>query len=34
MIVKYFRVSTSKQNTQRQDLIMDKLGIKFDKEYV
>lgn len=34
MIVKYLRVSTSKQNTDRQELIMDKLGIKFDKEYI
>lgn len=34
MIVKYLRVSTSKQDTRRQDMQLDKLGIKFDKEYI
>ena len=30
MIVKYMRVSTTKQDIARQD----KLGVKFDKEYI
>lgn len=34
MIVKYMRVSTTKQEVTRQDLLMDKLGIKFQREYV
>lgn len=34
MIVKYLRVSTSKQDIGRQDIQLDKLGIKFDKEYI
>lgn len=34
MIVKYMRVSTTKQNIARQDLLMDKLGIKFEREYI
>lgn len=34
MIVKYLRVSTTKQNIGRQDIKLDKLGIKFDKKYV
>jgi DNA invertase Pin-like site-specific DNA recombinase len=34
MIVKYLRVSTTKQDTARQDIQLDKLGIKFDKEYI
>lgn len=34
MIVKYLRVSTSKQDTTRQDMHLDKLGITFDKEYI
>lgn len=34
MIVKYLRVSTVKQDVARQDMQLDKLGIKFDKEYV
>lgn len=34
MIVKYLRVSTSKQDTTRQDMQLDKLGITFDKEYI
>lgn len=34
MIVKYLRVSTKKQDVMRQDLQLDKLGIKFDKEYI
>lgn len=34
MIVKYLRVSTSKQDTTRQDMQLDKLGIAFDKEYI
>ena len=33
MIVKYIRVSTVKQDTGRQDLQLDKLGINFDNEY-
>lgn len=33
MIVKYIRVSTVKQDTGRQELQLDKLGIKFDKIY-
>lgn len=34
MIVKYLRVSTVKQDVIRQDMQLDKLGIKFDREYV
>lgn len=34
MIVKYLRVSTSKQDIGRQDFQLDKLGINFDKEYI
>ena len=34
MIVKYLRVSTIKQDVVRQDIQLDKLGVKFDKEYV
>lgn len=34
MIVKYLRVSTAKQDISRQDMQLDKLGIKFDKEYI
>ena len=34
MIVKYLRVSTSKQDPVRQEMQLDKLGIKFDKEYI
>ncbi|NFO89303.1 recombinase family protein [Clostridium botulinum] len=34
MIVKYLRVSTTKQDTARQEMQLDKLGIKFDKEYI
>lgn len=34
MIVKYLRVSTTKQDTLRQGMQLDKLGIKFDKEYI
>lgn len=34
MIVKYLRVSTAKQDTTRQDMQLDKLGISFDKEYI
>ena len=34
MIVKYLRVSTTKQDITRQDMQLDKLGIKFDKEYI
>lgn len=34
MIVKYLRVSTIKQDARRQDMQLDKLGVKFDKEYV
>lgn len=34
MIVKYLRVSTIKQGVVRQDMQLDKIGVKFDKEYV
>ncbi|MBE6047319.1 MAG: recombinase family protein [Clostridium sp.] len=34
MIVKYLRVSTTKQDIARQDMQLDKLGINFDKEYI
>lgn len=34
MIVKYLRVSTTKQDIARQEIQLDKLGIKFDKEYI
>lgn len=34
MIYKYERVSTRKQSTGRQEMILDRLGIKFDKTYV
>ena len=34
MIVKYLRVSTTKQDIGRQDMQLDKLGINFDKEYI
>ena len=34
MIVKYLRVSTTKQDIGRQEMQLDKLGIKFDKEYI
>ncbi|MZI81197.1 recombinase family protein [Clostridium butyricum] len=34
MIVKYLRVSTIKQDVVRQDMQLDKLGVKFDKEYI
>ena len=34
MIVKYLRVSTTKQDIARQDMQLDKLGIKFDREYI
>lgn len=34
MIVTYKRVSTLKQDIGRQTIQLDKLGIKFDKEYV
>lgn len=34
MIVKYLRVSTTKQDILRQDMQLDKQGIKFDKEYI
>lgn len=33
MIIKYLRVSTTKQDIMRQDMQLDKLGIKFDKVY-
>lgn len=33
MIVRYIRVSTTKQETNRQESQLDKLGIKFDKSY-
>ena len=34
MIVKYLRVSTTKQDPGRQEIQLNKLGIKFDKEYI
>lgn len=34
MIYKYERVSTRKQSVERQEMILDKLGIAFDKTYV
>ena len=34
MIVKYLRVSTIKQDVLRQNMQLDRLGVKFDKEYV
>lgn len=34
MIVKYLRVSTRTQDVARQDMQLDKLGVKFDKEYI
>ena len=34
MIVKYLRISTTKQDIARQDMQLDKLGINFDKEYI
>lgn len=34
MIVKYLRVSTTKQDTSRQHIQLDKLGINFDREYI
>lgn len=34
MIYKYERISRKKQSTGRQEMILDKLGIKFDKTYV
>ena len=33
MIYKYERVSTKKQSMGRQEMILDKLGITFDKAY-
>lgn len=34
MIVKYLRVGTIKQDVVRQDMQLDKRGVKYDKEYV
>lgn len=34
MIVKYLRVSTKKQSEGRQELQLDKQGVKFDREYI
>lgn len=34
MITSYVRVSTIKQDTARQDIQLDKLGITFDKHYI
>lgn len=34
MIVKYLRVSTKKQDISRQDMQLDKLGVKFHREYI
>lgn len=34
MIYKYERVSTKKQSIGRQEMILDKLGIAFDKAYI
>lgn len=33
MIFKYERVSTKKQSNGRQEMILDRLGVKFDKTY-
>lgn len=33
MIYKYERVSTNKQSVGRQEMILDKLGVKFDRTY-
>ena len=33
-LIKYLRVSTKKQDEGRQDLQLDRLGIKFDREYI
>ncbi|WP_315074793.1 recombinase family protein [uncultured Clostridium sp.] len=33
MIYKYDRVSTRKQSVERQEMILDKLGIAFDNAY-
>ena len=33
MIVTYVRVLTIKQDTLRQEIQLDKLGVKFDKHY-
>ncbi|OOM71025.1 hypothetical protein [Clostridium sp. BL-8] len=33
MICKYERVSTKKQSVGRQEMILDKLGIPFNKAY-
>lgn len=34
MIVKYIRVSTVKQETGRQEMLLDRVGVKFDREYM
>lgn len=34
MIASYMRVSTMKQDTGRQEMLLDRLGIKFDKQYI
>ena len=34
MIVKYLRVSETKQDTTRQDIQLEELSIKFEKEYI
>jgi DNA invertase Pin-like site-specific DNA recombinase len=34
MIAKYMRVSTKQQTIGRQDFLLDKLNIKFDKSYI
>ena len=34
MIVTYMRVSTVKQDISRQEIQLDKLGVKFDKHYI
>lgn len=34
MIVRYMRVSTLRQEVGRQEMMLDKLNIKFDREYI
>ena len=34
MIVSYLRVSTKKQSIGRQEFLLDKLGIEFDRKYI
>ncbi|MVX67115.1 recombinase family protein, partial [Clostridium chromiireducens] len=34
MIVSYLRISTLTKGVERQEYLLDKLGIKFDKKYI